>query len=104
MRISAHLGAAYPKLNGTSRPLFLLGLAPGGGCLAVHITAHAGRLLPYLFTLTGTFRRMYRRFVSVALNRKVTPSRTLSGAMLCGVRTFLDRVKASKLASPTAIV
>lgn len=30
----------------------LLGLAPGGGYLAIHITADAGGLLHHLFTIT----------------------------------------------------
>ena len=30
----------------------LLGLAPGGGCLATHITVDAGGLLHRLFTIT----------------------------------------------------
>jgi hypothetical protein len=33
------------------RPLSLLGLAPGGGCLAARIAADAGGLLHHLFTL-----------------------------------------------------
>ena len=49
-----------------------------------------GALLPHLFTLTGTLRP--RRYVfcgtfrPTGLNR---PSRTLSGTLPCGVRTFL---------------
>lgn len=35
-------------------PLSLLDLAPGGGCLAVHITVNAGGLLHHLFILTLT--------------------------------------------------
>jgi len=38
--------------NGTSSPLFLLDLAPDGGCLAADIAARAGGLLHHLFTLT----------------------------------------------------
>ena len=38
--------------NGTSSTLFLLGLAPGGGCLAADVTTCAGGLLHHLFTLT----------------------------------------------------
>lgn len=45
----------------------LLGLAPGGGYLATHITARAGGLLHHLFTITA--RRQL--FVSVALFRQV---------------------------------
>jgi hypothetical protein len=44
----------------------LLGLAPGGGCLAVCITANAGGLLHHLFTITITRRGWL--FVSVALS------------------------------------
>ena len=33
----------------------LLGLAPGGGYLATHITARAGGLLHHLFTLTASY-------------------------------------------------
>ena len=59
--------AAYPELVSSQRrahirrrtasrrpktTLFLLGLAPGGGYLATHITARAGGLLHHLFTLT----------------------------------------------------
>jgi len=36
-------------------PSFLLGLAPGGGCLAASIAAGAGEHLPRLFTLTCAF-------------------------------------------------
>ncbi len=55
------LGAAYPGLEGcgphpggTRPPLPLLGLAPGGGCLAAPVTRRAGGLLPHLFTLART--------------------------------------------------
>ncbi len=50
--------AAYPELKGCEqhpiriRISLLLGLAPGGGCLAVDITVNAGGLLHHLFTLT----------------------------------------------------
>jgi hypothetical protein len=36
------------------RVLPLLGLAPGGGCLAARVTTRAGGLLHHLFTITGT--------------------------------------------------
>ena len=39
--------------SGASCPLSLLGLAPGGGCLAAHIAARAGGLLHHHFTLTA---------------------------------------------------
>ena len=50
--------AAYPELGRDEQPLaherasFLLGLAPGGGCLAAGIAVGAGGLLHHLFTLT----------------------------------------------------
>ena len=58
-----------------------------------------GALLPHLFTLTsmlppgryvfcGTFRRMNPPKQSL----DGAPSRTLSGTLLCGVRTFLPRL------------
>lgn len=87
----------------------LLGLAPGGGYLATHITARAGGLLHHLFTITTPtlpppnpkdlgevpVRAEGVLFVSVALIRQVHASRqfphpVLSDAVLYGVRTFLD--------------
>src|SRR6185295_13690435 len=53
----------------------LLGLAPGGGYLAIHITADAGGLLHHLFTITFTPCGVSRLFVSVALVRQVSSSR-----------------------------
>jgi hypothetical protein len=52
----------------------LLGLAPGGGYLAICITANAGGLLHHLFTITAPEGRL---FVSVALFRQVRASRRL---------------------------
>jgi len=49
-----------------------------------------GALLPHLFTLTGTLRP--RRYVFCGTFRPTglsRPSRTLSGTLPCGVRTFL---------------
>ena len=46
----------------------LLGLAPGGGYLAIYITANAGGLLHHLFTITALPRGVKRLFVSVALS------------------------------------
>ena len=51
-----------------------------------------GALLPHLFTLTPRIRRCTRRYVFCGTSRKpgLNPaSRTLSGTLLCGVRTFL---------------
>jgi len=51
----------------------LLGLAPGGGCLAAAVTSSAGGLLHHLFTITLCL--VWQRAVcfSVALFRRVTP-------------------------------
>ena len=70
----------------------LLGLAPDGGCLAVHITMDAGGLLHHLFTLTST------SVLAVCFCgpiRQVTPPRVLPDIVLYGVRTFLWRGVAS---------
>jgi hypothetical protein len=53
----------------------LLGLAPGGGYLAICITANAGGLLHHLFTITPHSCEMSWLFVSVALIRQVSSSR-----------------------------
>ena len=53
----------------------LLSLAPGGGYLAICITANAGGLLHHLFTITTSSKRMEGLFVSVALFRQVRASR-----------------------------
>jgi len=50
----SRVSSVQPTRNSdaTSRRLFLLGLAPGGGCLAAGIAARAGGLLHHLFSLT----------------------------------------------------
>jgi hypothetical protein len=50
------LGTSSPRLGRMSPPAPrpLLGLAPGGVCLAGPVTRTAGELLPHLFTLTVT--------------------------------------------------
>ncbi len=55
---------------------------------------NGGALLPHLFTLTPRIRRCTRRYVFCGTSRQpgLNPaSRTLSGTLLCGVRTFLPR-------------
>jgi hypothetical protein len=54
----------------------LLGLAPGGGYLAICITADAGGLLHHLFTIT-LHLKVEGLFVSVALFRQVCAFRRL---------------------------
>jgi hypothetical protein len=58
-RVAAWLERPTRDVEGTDRPspswkaLPLLGLAPGGGCLAATITGRPGGLLHHLFTLAG---------------------------------------------------
>ena len=78
----------------------LLGLAPGGGYLAIHITADAGGLLHHLFTITPYMSRQRRDIYGAvcfcgpspagSLLSEASPPRMLSDAVLFGVRTFLD--------------
>jgi hypothetical protein len=49
--VSRRLGAAHLGRSGRA-VLSLLGLAPGGACLATTVTRRAGELLPHRFTLT----------------------------------------------------
>jgi len=93
------LGGLPGRDSDASRVSSLLGLAPGGGCLAARIAADAGGLLHRLFTLAA----LRRQSVSVALFRQVAPSRDFPGAVLCGVRTFLDPAseRETAIARPT---
>jgi hypothetical protein len=73
----------------------LLGLAPGGGYLAICITADAGGLLHHLFTITlhqkgGRAVCFCGPFPAGSRLSAVSPPRVLSDAVLYGVRTFLD--------------
>lgn len=77
----------------------LLGLAPGGGYLAICITADAGGLLHHLFTITTSSQRTeaavcfcgpFPAGSRLAINASGSPPRLLSDAVLYGVRTFLD--------------
>jgi hypothetical protein len=84
------------------RGLPLLDLAPGGGCLATSIAARAGGLLHHLFTLTvpsSTPPQNQQDLGEAEMEtavcfcgpiRQVAPSRGLPGALLYGVRTFLN--------------
>jgi len=75
--------AVYPRFTG-GPPARILDFAPDEVCLFRHCCQCRGGLLPRLFTLTlpgGIF--------SVALSVPITGSRTLSGIMPCGARTFL---------------
>ena len=74
----------------------LLGLAPGGGYLAIHITADAGGLLHHLFTITPHSLRSELAVCFCGphpagwLLTEASPPRVLSDVVLYGVRTFLD--------------
>ena len=75
----------------------LLGLAPGGGYLAICITTDAGGLLHHLFTITyphplrGEGGCLFLWPLSGRLTpHGESPPRVLSDAVLYRVRTFLD--------------
>ena len=73
----------------------LLGLAPGGGYLAVRIAANAGGLLRHLFTITTRVAVCFcGPFPAGSRLSAVSPPRVLSDAVLYGVRTVLDPVNA----------
>ncbi len=83
--------------------LSLLGLAPGGGCLAACITAGAGGLLHerrrQAFATFSPLPASQSDAVAVCFCgpiRQVAPSRVLPGTALYGVRTFLDPAKQSR--------
>ena len=72
----------------------LFGLAPCGVYPASTLYSASGALLPHLFTLTALSVRTTRRYLLCGTCRlqALTPgSRTLSGTLPCGVRTFLPR-------------
>ena len=75
--------------DGTSSTLSLLGLAPGGGCLAANVATRAGSLLHYHFTLT-TYASIGLAVCFCGPIQKITSLRMLSGTVLYGVRTFLQ--------------
>lgn len=71
--------AAHPALfAGRAAPMRLLGLAPGGVCLAADITARAGGLLHRRFTLTHCWAIHISVALAVGLPRlAVSQHRTL---------------------------
>ena len=100
-----HLGGLPETQSERAAPSSLLDLAPGGGCLAVHITVSAGGLLRRLFTMTGFVSPARSPFPSNPARprcpavvfcgpvRQISPSRDFPGVVPCGVRTFLDSPK-----------
>lgn len=64
----------------------LLGLAPGGVCLAANITARAGGLLHHLFTLAPCKQGAIRSLLHLPSG---FPAWLLASTAPCGVRTFL---------------
>ncbi len=87
----------------------LFGLAPCGVYPASTLYSASGALLPHLFTLTPSALRPSWRYLLCGTSRlrAFTPeSRTLSGTLPCGVRTFLPRAtcfrtRAAAVAQPT---
>lgn len=100
LRIGNHLSSEQVTLflkqptrnsNETSSLLFLLGLAPGEGCLPQPLLTAAVVSYSHHFTLTGRWRTIYFGGMFLWPYCRVAPSRVLPGAMLYGVRTFLGR-------------
>jgi len=65
----------------------------GGGALLPHLFTLTSALPPGRYVFCGTFRR-------TGLN---PASRTLSGTLLCGVRTFLSCVRKRKSGRPVRL-
>ena len=85
-----------------ARPSILLDLAPGGVCQAKDISANAGSLLHYRFTLTGLQHQVFdRQYTSLLHFPSGRPARPLAGTVLYGVRTFLDLRIQTAIAQPT---
>ena len=71
-------------------PYGILGLAPGGVCLAIPVTRNAGALLPHRFTLTTARVAVYFLWHCPASHLGLPLAITL----LCEVRTFLGSSQA----------
>jgi hypothetical protein len=70
--------------------MHLLGLAPGGVCLAADITADAGGLLHHRFTLTFARHSAQPQFTSLLHVPSGFPAWLLASTAPYGVRTFLS--------------
>ena len=86
-------------LNGPSISVLLFGLAPRGVYLAATVTSHAGELLPHRFTHhpCGLVCSLLHLSSYVC-----THSRTLSGSLPYGVRTFLSLLTQTAIARRTS--
>ena len=107
-RIAARLKRPTRRFNAPSRYVrsrsrasFLFGLAPCGVCPARGIAAAAVRSYR-TFSPLPVPPKTHRRFVFCGTFRRAIPtvqawgpSRTLSGTLLCGVRTFLPPRRAT---------
>ena len=71
---------------GTGHPLFLLGFAPGGVCLAACVATDAGVLLPHRFTLTLHTKGNTLLCCTLPSSHLAWP---LASTVPCGARTFL---------------
>ncbi|SRR6266536_1028362 len=95
-RPTRRFGAPSRHAPGRSRASSLFGLAPCGVCHARTITGAAVRSYRTFSPLPGV---AVRRYVFCGTCRKPAlkpASRTLSGTLLCGVRTFLFRHSVTK--------
>jgi hypothetical protein len=102
MHVAAHLVQPTRSSTGTSSPRSsaacapedspLLGLAPGGVCLAGTVAGPAGGLLHHLFTLTARIcadAQIRPRYAFCGTVPSGRPAWPLASTALCGVRTFL---------------
>ncbi len=91
-RVTARLKRPTRSLVGASSTLPLLGLAPGGVCLAARVATSAGVLLPHRFTLAVEAGFPRPRLGNTPLCCTVPsghPAWLLASTVLCGARTFL---------------
>jgi len=79
----------WPSFSGFRASTSPSRMAASGTARAIR--SPGGALLPHLFTLTFALRRRRYRLCGTFRRLALTPaSRTLSGTLLCGVRTFLQ--------------
>jgi hypothetical protein len=82
--------------DGAGSTSSLLGLAPGGVCLAAHRYRERGGLLPHRFTLACDALPRPSAVFSLLHFPSSHDARPLAGTLPCGARTFLDRLEAGR--------
>lgn len=103
----AHRAGTQSDELGYAALPFLFGLAPCGVYPAPERYRRGGALLPHLFTLTRkSLATLFGRYLLCGTSRLAAltlQSRTLSGTLPCGVRTFLPRKTARKPDAAAAV-